>query len=68
MIKNYIQGSFKELHNVTWPTQKQAIRITTIVLVFLVISAAVLGVVDQLLSYGYQQLLQISTSIESVAV
>lgn len=63
MLKEYIQGSFKELHNVTWPTQKQAIRITTIVFIFMVISAIVLGFVDQLLAYGYQKLLELSLSL-----
>lgn len=57
MLKTYIQGSFKELHNVTWPTQKQAVRITVIVFAFLIISAAVLGVVDEALSYLYRLLL-----------
>lgn len=59
MLKSYLQDSFKELHNVTWPTQKQALRITTIVFIFMLISAAVLGVVDELLATGYLKLLDI---------
>ncbi|MBN1258444.1 preprotein translocase subunit SecE [Candidatus Peregrinibacteria bacterium] len=58
-IKLYFQESLHELHNVTWPTRKQAIRITTIVLVFLLVAAAALGVVDQLLAAGYKYLLSI---------
>ena len=38
MIK-YIKESFAELNNVTWPTRKQGIKITTIVIVFMIISA-----------------------------
>lgn len=48
MLKKYLKESFAELHNVTWPTRKQGIRITTIVFIFMVISAAALGLVDQL--------------------
>ena len=57
MLKKYIQDSIKELHNVTWPTKKQAIRITTIVFIFMMASALFLGVVDYLLATGYKGLL-----------
>ncbi len=59
MIKKYIRDSIQELNNVTWPTRKQAIRITTIVFIFMIVAAAVLGVVDQFLSIGYKALLKI---------
>ncbi len=57
MIKKYFQESFQEMNNVTWPTKKQAIRITTIVFIFMIIAAAALGVVDHILAYGYRALL-----------
>ncbi len=60
MIKKYFQESFQELNKVTWPTKKQAIRITTIVFIFMIAAAALLGVVDQLLSVGYKALLTIN--------
>jgi preprotein translocase SecE subunit len=59
MLKKYIQESFQELHNVTWPTQKQAIRITTIVFIFMIVSGILLGLIDQLLATGYRALLAI---------
>jgi len=59
-IKNYIQESLQELHHVTWPTKNQAIRITTIVFVFMLVSAVLLGFVDELLTIGYKAILSLS--------
>ncbi len=56
MIK-YLRESFAELNNVTWPTRKRGIKITTIVFVFMLVSAAVLGVLDFLFSLGLKELL-----------
>lgn len=58
-LKNYFKNSIREFNNVTWPTRKQAIRISVIVFVFMIISAIVLGIVDQLLSVGYKALLSL---------
>ncbi|MBU0727249.1 preprotein translocase subunit SecE [Patescibacteria group bacterium] len=57
MIKKYIRDSIQELNNVTWPTRKQAIRITTIVFIFMIIAAAILGVVDEILAIAYKAIL-----------
>jgi len=57
MLKKYIQESIQDLHNVTWPTRKQAIRITTIVFIFMIVAAAVLGVIDGILAVSYEALL-----------
>lgn len=57
MIKKYFKDSFAELHNVSWPTKKQGIKLTTIVFIFMILSAAALGVVDYLFSLGFQQLI-----------
>lgn len=59
-LKQYFKGAIQEFNNVTWPTRKQAIRISTIVLIFIIIGAIALGIVDQLLSVGYKTLLSIS--------
>lgn len=59
MIRKYIRESIQEIHNVTWPTRKQAIRITTIVFIFMIVAAAILGVVDHFMSVGYKALLKI---------
>ncbi len=57
MLVKYIRESIAELHNVTWPTRKQGIRITTIVFIFMIVSAAVLGFLDQLFAWGIRALL-----------
>jgi preprotein translocase SecE subunit len=57
MIRKYLKESFAELHNVTWPTRKQGIRITTIVFAFMVVSAVILGFVDQLFAWGIRSLM-----------
>jgi preprotein translocase SecE subunit len=49
-IVNYIQGSIEELHHVTWPTQQQAVKLTGITVVFIVVSASFFGIVDGLFS------------------
>ncbi len=59
MLKKYLEGSFQELRNVTWPTKKQAIRITTIVFIFMVVAGVALGFLDQLMAWGYRALLSI---------
>jgi preprotein translocase SecE subunit len=57
MIKKYLKESFAELHNVTWPTRKQGIRITTIVFAFMVVSAIVFGAVDQVFAWAVRSLM-----------
>ncbi len=59
MIKKYLRECFQDLHNVTWPTKKKAVRITTIVLIFMAASAIFLGVVDQILAVAYKALLSL---------
>jgi len=59
-IIQYFKDSVAEFNNITWPTKKQAVRISVIVLVFMAVSAAVLGALDQVLTVGYQALLKIN--------
>ncbi|MBI5412179.1 preprotein translocase subunit SecE [Candidatus Peregrinibacteria bacterium] len=54
-IRTYLRESFQELHMVTWPTKKQAIRITIIVFFFVIFSALLLGLIDQILATIYQR-------------
>lgn len=49
-ITSYIQGSIEELRHVRWPTRQQAIRLTTIVIGFIIASSIAFGLVDLLLS------------------
>jgi len=59
-IIQYFKDSIQEFNNVTWPTRKQAIRISTIVFIFMVVSAIILGLVDMLLATGYKMLISLS--------
>jgi len=54
-LKSYFQDSAKEYNSIAWPTRKQAIRLTTVVIIFVIISSIALGAVDQLLTVIYQQ-------------
>ncbi|MBI5414776.1 preprotein translocase subunit SecE [Candidatus Peregrinibacteria bacterium] len=47
---DYFKGAVHELKNVTWPTQKQAIRLSIITIVFVLSGAVVFGFLDGLLS------------------
>ena len=57
MLVKYIKDSIAELNNVTWPTRKQGIRITTIVFIFMIVAATILGFLDQLFAWGIRSLL-----------
>ena len=45
-IKEYFRESFEELTKVTWPTQNQAIVLTGVVMVFILVVAVLLGLTD----------------------
>jgi preprotein translocase SecE subunit len=42
----YVRESLEELRLVQWPTQQQAIRLTTIVVIFIAVNAVFFGFVD----------------------
>ena len=46
VITTYFRESLEELRLVRWPTQQQAIRLTTIVIIFIAASAILFGFVD----------------------
>ncbi len=48
---NYLRESYKELHKVTWPTKKQTIKYTMVVIGISIFVAAFLGGLDFLFSY-----------------
>ncbi len=47
---SYIRGSIEELHQVRWPTRQQAIRLSVIVLIFILVSSLLIGAVDAVLT------------------
>jgi preprotein translocase subunit SecE len=50
-IKNFFIESRHELMQVQWPTRREAIYLTTMVIVISIVLAAFLGGLDYLLSY-----------------
>lgn len=60
VIKSYLKGSLQELSKITWPTKNQAVRLTVIVLVFCVVIATFLGLVDYLFNLFYDYLLTLT--------
>lgn len=54
-IREYFEGVISEFHKVAWPTRQDAIRLTSIVLVVMLLSALVLGVV----SFSINQIFEI---------
>ncbi len=59
-LKNYLLGSVRELHHVTWPTQKQAVRMTVIAIGFMIAMAIVIGAMDWIFSFLYTYLISIA--------
>lgn len=59
-VVSYVRESVMELKRVTWPTGKQAFRLTAIVLGFCLASIVFIGLIDWALSYGYGQLLTLA--------
>jgi len=56
-VVNYFRKSFEELTKVTWPTKNQAVKLTIIVMIFCIVFALFLGVVDYLFNLGYNYIL-----------
>lgn len=53
----YIQQSGAELRKVTWPTRRNAIRMSIIVIIFSLIMAAGIGLVDFALTKALQTII-----------
>ncbi|HHY82851.1 MAG TPA: preprotein translocase subunit SecE [Clostridiales bacterium] len=45
-IKKYFRGVISELKKVTWPSRKELINTTIVVLAFILIFAVVVGIID----------------------
>ena len=55
---NYFKDSRAELARVTWPTRRQAVRLTLVVIAFSVVLALFIGGIDYLFSRGLQLLIR----------
>lgn len=51
----FVNDIISELKKVTWPTRREATYLTTLVIIFTVVVALVLGVID----YGFSKLMEI---------
>ena len=63
----YFSDSFSELRKVTWPTKEQLVQLTIIVIIFSLIVALILGILDYGFSYGFNSLIDLLTSPSKVA-
>lgn len=56
-VQRYLQQSWSELQKVVWPNRETAIRLTVAVIVFSLVLAAVVGVIDYIFTLGIQTLI-----------
>jgi len=49
-ITRYLKETRSELRKVTWPTREEAIKLTIVVIVTIIVMATLLGVIDYLFS------------------
>ena len=56
-ISKYFRESLTELQKVTWPNRKQAVKLTAAVLIFSVVFALYIGLLDTIFSNLLQKLI-----------
>lgn len=54
---DYIKDTKGEMKHVSWPTRKQAVLYTTMVVVAVIVTAFFLGFFDFIFSFGLEQIL-----------
>lgn len=59
-ITKYIKDSLEELGKVTWPTKNQAVKLTAIVFVFVLVVAVFLTFVDYGFNWIYTYILTLN--------
>ncbi|MBI4215465.1 MAG: preprotein translocase subunit SecE [Parcubacteria group bacterium] len=57
-ISKYIKESVHELKQVVWPTKKEAVNHTLLVISISVGVAIFLGIIDYVLSFGVEKIIQ----------
>ena len=53
-IQRYFNETIGELRKVSWPTRKEALNLTIIVLIVMVLMSVVLGLLDGIYSYIFR--------------
>ena len=56
-LLDYVRESKAELRKVTWPTRKQLLASTVVVVLFSIMAAVYLGLVDLLLTVFFSKIL-----------
>jgi preprotein translocase subunit SecE len=56
-LSNYISETKEEMKHVTWPTKKQTLLFTILVIAISVAVAAYLGLFDYLFSFGLKSII-----------
>ncbi len=54
MSQNFATDIVEELKKVTWPTKKETIRLTTVVILISLIIGVYIGIIDVLLTRGLE--------------
>ncbi len=57
---NYFQSSYEELRKVAWPTRNRAMRLTFLVLGFMIAVAFIIGVLDYVFGFGHSAILDLA--------
>ena len=57
-VSKYLLGSRQELKKVTWPTRKEAIRLTSLVIGISLAVAVFLGAVDFIFNFALERVLR----------
>ncbi|MBI2444654.1 MAG: preprotein translocase subunit SecE [Candidatus Magasanikbacteria bacterium] len=56
-VKNYLLGSYQEMHKVTWPTKQQTINYSLLVIGLSLALALFFAVLDYVFNLGIEQLI-----------
>ena len=59
-VTRYVKGGLEELGKVTWPTKNQAVKLTAIVFIFVLIAAVFLTFVDFGFNWVYTYILTLN--------
>lgn len=57
-LTTYLKNAFAEVKRVTWPSRKEALKSTVVVIGFSVVVASFLGVIDYLYSKGLNLIIE----------
>jgi preprotein translocase subunit SecE len=65
-LVRYIKDSYVEMKKVTWPTRKETIRITIVVIIISLSVAAFLGLLDYIFSLGIKEIITMKSTPKTI--